>query len=124
MRLVRRTWHGDELLVRAKRAEARAVIGMGEHRANAMRGAAHRDSGDLARSCHAAKVNTMGTVPAEPGTVREGPSNVQVEAGSWLPYACVENNRGGAHRFAEIGNGVAQAADMEKLHRAFREEGL
>ena len=122
--LVRRTWHGDEIVARSRRANGRAVIGMGEQASREMKGASHQVSGDLRRSIHAAKVGTMGTIEADGGTVLERPTRVALEVGSWLPYACVENNRGGAHRFADIGWQLAAPRRMPTLQRAWREEGL
>jgi len=121
---VRRTWHGDEIEVRGKRATGRAIVGMGESVASEQKQAAHVISGDLRRSVHAARVNTMGAVEADQETVREGPNNFQLEVGSWLPYACVENNHGGDHRFADIGWEAAEPTFDAKLIRAWREEGL
>lgn len=122
--LVRRTWHGDEFLVRGRRASARAVVGMGERAAASMSRSAHRISGNLSRSTHAARVETMGAIEATQATVSVGDDRFKVEAGSWLPYACVENNRGGEHRFADIGWDAARPAFPKQLKRAWREEGL
>lgn len=119
----RRTWHGDEIIARARRASGRAVIGMAEQVSVAQKRAAHEISGDLKRTIHAAQPNTMGEIGADQRTVRIGPTML-VEVGSWLPYACVENNRGGEHRFADIGWEAARPAFGRTLQRAWREEGL
>lgn len=124
MAKVRSEWHGDEILARARRANGRAVVGMGEQVAREMKLAAHEISGDLKRSVHAAKPGTMGEIEASPRTVRELGDRVQVEVGSWLPYACVENSRGGEHRFADIGFELATPRFRPTLVRAWREEGL
>lgn len=97
---------------------------MGEVASAGMKDAAHVLSGDLKRSVHVAVLATMGEAPAEPETVRTGKTEWQVEVGSWLPYACVENNRGGDHRFADIGWETARPRFMGQLKRAWREEGL
>lgn len=122
--LVKRTWHGDEFLARSRRANGRALIGMGEHTAANMSRTAHVLSGDLRRSVHAAKVDTMGAVDATAETTREKRDVWVLEVGSWLPYACVENSRGGAHRFADIGWQLTRPTFDAKLKRAWREEGL
>lgn len=119
-----RTWHGDELEARMRRANGRAVVGMGEMTAAYMSEAAHVLSGDLRRSTHAAKVETMGEQDATASNTRSGPSEWTVETGSWLPYACVENNRGGEHRFADIGWQASRPHHDEVLQAAWREEGL
>ena len=122
---VRRTWNGDELKVRANRANGRGILGMGEGASVAMATVAHVISGDLKRSIHVAKLNTMGEPPVEGGEeARTGETNWQIEVGSWLPYACVENNRGGSHRFADIGWSAAEPEFDAKLALAWREEGL
>lgn len=131
-------WHGDEITVRARRANGRAIIGMAEQVAVDMKKAAHvGESGDLRRSIHAAKVNTLGEVnvtepggesaPVSPGAaaaVKKSKVKLGVEVGSWLPYACVENNRGGSHRFADIGWQLGKATFDTKLKKAWKDEGL
>ena len=136
--LVRRTWHGDEILARGKRATGRAIVGMAEEVAVQMKHNTHVQFGDLRRSVHAAKVDTMGavnvtepglddTTPVSPGAQelsKTGKVRFGVEVGSWMPYACVENNRGGAHAFAQIGWDLGVPTFDPKLIRAWREEGL
>lgn len=123
--IVHRTWHGDELVARSRRANGRAALGMAEAVSMEMKQMAHVGStGDLHRSIHAAVPDTLGGVGADQETVRRGESHWQVEVGSWLPYACVENNRGGTHRFADIGWQLAEPTFRPKLDRAWREEGL
>jgi hypothetical protein len=121
---VRDEWNGDELLRARRRADGRAVIGMGAQVSNEMQGQAHVISGDLKRSIHAAKVDTMGTVGATTSTVRTGPDTVELEVGSWIAYACVENNRGGTHRFADNGWRLAEPTFDGILQRAYREEDM
>lgn len=122
--LVRREWHGEEFKARERRANGRAIIGMGVSAANEMSRHAHRVSGDLSRSTHAAKKFTMGAINATPETAREGVTSWGIEVGSWLPYACVENNLGGTHRFADLGWQTAEPTFDAKIIRAWREEGL
>lgn len=124
VRRTHRTWHGDEFVVRSRRATGRAIVGMGEQVSVEMTKAAHTVSGDLKRSIHAAKADTMGEVGADDDSAREKRDFWQVEVGSWLPYACVENNRGGDHRFADIGYSEARPRFRPTLIRAWREEGL
>ena len=122
--VVRRTWHGDEIEARANRANGRAIISMGERTAAAMQSVAHVVSGDLKRTIHTARPDTLGVIGADEETVRTGTHDWQLEVGSWLPYACVENNRGGAHRFADIGWEMTRDTFNEALVAAWREEGL
>jgi hypothetical protein len=119
-----RSWHGDEIKARADRAVGRAIVGMGESVSAEMKGVSHVVTGNLKRSIHAARPDTMGEVPASTATVTIRPNNFQLEVGSWLPYACVENNRGGDHRFADLGWQLAEPGFDGKLIRAWREEDL
>jgi hypothetical protein len=121
---VRRTWHGDEIEARSKRANGRAILGMGAGVVDAMQRNTHEVSGLLKRTEHMAKPSTLGLIEANSETVISGRNTWEVEAGSWLPYACVENNRGGTHRFADIGWEQARQDFDVKLERAWREEGL
>jgi hypothetical protein len=95
---------------------------MGEQVAVRMTDVAHVISGDLRRSIHVAQRDSMGGIPADSATLA-GP-RLAIEVGSWLPYACVENNRGGDHRFADIGWSAAEPSFRPTLDRAWREEGL
>lgn len=125
--LVHRTWHGDELIARERRANGRAIVGMAVGAAVEMKKVTHEISGDLKRSVHAAAVDSMGgrEVSAESQeNARTGEASWAVEVGSWLPYACVENNRGGEHRFADIGWELARPFFDPKLVRAWKDEGL
>lgn len=121
---MRRTWHGDEIQARAERAVGRAIIGNAElHAANASANV-HRISGNLSRSIHAAKTNTIGEIPADQQNIIERPHVRMVEVGSWLPYACVEENRGGSHSYMQPAHEWAWPLFGNQLKRAFREEGL
>lgn len=120
----RTTWHGDEIKARSHRAAARSILGMGEQVSREMKVNAHVQSGDLKRTIHLAKPDTMGEVDADATTARDGTHGYKIEVGSWLPYACVENNRGGTHRFADIGFQLAKPTFDGTLVRAWREEGL
>lgn len=67
----------------------------------------------------------MGEPAIDKGSeAQTGKTEWQIEVGSWLPYACVENNRGGDHRFADIGWSKAEPDFEPKLVLAWREEGL
>ena len=136
--LVKRTWHGDELIARERRANGRALAGMAVGVATEMKKHTHVDKGDLRRSVHAAAVESMGerevTLSGLPEgaplagssdkEMRTGPAEWKIEVGSWLEYACVENNRGGEHRWADIGWELVQPTFRPRLVRAWREEGL
>lgn len=135
-RLVHRTWHGPEFIARERRANGRAIVGMAVGVAVEMKKAAHVVSDNLRTSIHAAAVESAGgrtvTTPGsgidaplgDMGNARTGETSWSVEVGSWMPYACVENNRGGEHRFADIGWELSQPTFEPKLKRAWREEGL
>lgn len=122
---VRRTWHGDELIARTKRANGRAIVGMGEQAAVEMETLAHvGETGILKKSIHVARADTGGAVDADQMSSRTGLAKWQIEVGSWVDYACVENSRGGDHRFADIGFQLAEHNFRGTLDRAWREEGL
>lgn len=96
-------WHGQRVLRRMRKAEARATVRMADEAVSEMKQAAHVETGRLRSSIGAFKPDTIGEVPAGAKTVTVGRGKHKVEVGSYLAYACVENNRGGAHRFADIG---------------------
>jgi len=118
------SWSGDELILRGQRALARATIAWGEHTSAAMKEVAHVISGDLRNSIHAAGAeNAEGSPEATEDNVVLGDQGI-VEVGSWLPYACVEENRGGEHRFATRGYEATAGIGIIALEKAFEEEGL
>jgi hypothetical protein len=135
-RLVHRTWHGPEFIARERRANGRAIVGMAVAVAVEMKKVAHVQDNQLRPSIHAAAVESMGgrdvteagsdsSAPiSDIANARIGETSWAVEVGSWVPYACVENNRGGAHRFADIGWELARPTFDPKLKRAWAEEGL
>ncbi len=124
MRAGHREWNGEELTRDRRRADARALIGMGTTVGIEMQNAAHVISGDLKRSVHAAKIDTLGEVRASTANVQHAPDQFALEVGSWLPYACVEENRGGTHRFASLGYDLAKPTFDATMQRAYREEGM
>lgn len=122
--LVRRTWHGDEIETRAERAVGRALIGNAELHATHAAANVHRISGNLSRSIHAAKTMTMGDIDANPESIIEKPHVRVIEVGSWIEYACVEENRGGTHSYMQPAHEATYPLLGGQLKRAFREEGL
>lgn len=121
---IRRTWHGDEIEVRAERAVGRALIGNAEQHARHASEHVHRISGDLARSIHAAMVDTMGDIPADGENIIRKDHVRTIEIGSWLAYACVEENRGGEHSYMQPAHEFAWRLMGTQLKEAFRQEGL
>lgn len=128
---VRSEWHGDDIVERAGRAAGRAVIGIGEQVVADAKSNAHVVTGTLRRSIHLAPVGYGGddestaravTIPNIGEATEQGDSHL-VEAGSWLPYACVEET-GRGHQFitpaVENVRGIAPAL----IRQAFAEEGL
>jgi hypothetical protein len=123
-------------VARERRANGRAIVGMAVGVAVEMKKMAHVESGDNRRAIHAAAVESMGgrevteagadfdAPVADALNARVGETTWSVEVGSWMPYACVENNRGGEHRFADLGWELAHPTFEPKLKRAWREEGL
>lgn len=132
--IVHKTWHGNEIQARGRRATGRAIVGMAEGVAVEMQKVAHVESGNLKRSIHAAPTGLVHNAveeatgfvsdPLTPESARTSEDRWHAEVGSWMPYACVENNLGGAHRFADIGWAFARPTFEAKLARAWREEGL
>lgn len=121
--LKRRTWHGDRIIRASRTSNREAIEMMADAVAGEMRRAAHVKTGALQRSIGVAAPGTNGSVKgAETRVVGRGKHKLEV--GSWLPYACVENNRGGEHRFADIGWEAARPAFGRTLQRAWREDGL
>lgn len=123
MALKKRTWHGDRIVRLSRAANEEAIVEMAEEVASEMRRAAHVKTGALRRSIGVAMPDTGGAVRgAETRTVGRG--KYAREVGSWLPYACVENNRGGEHRFADIGWAQARPRFKVILGRVWRKPGL
>lgn len=119
-----RTWHGDEIQARSDRALGRALIANGELHSRHASVNVHRISGNLARSIHAAKYLTMGEIPADEDNIIERSGVRVLEVGSWIEYACVEENRGGTHSYMQPAHEWAWPQFTGQLRRAFREEGL
>jgi len=123
---IEKTWHGDEMIKRSRRANGRAIIAVGERTAANSKKYAHVVSGNLRRSIHAAKTQTMGEVPATTSNVSTGATRraeVAVEVGSWMEYACVEEV-GRGHRFMQPGWEETQPTVWPTIKRAYDEEGL
>ena len=130
---LRDDWDGDELEARVARATGRGVIAIGEHVVVDGKQFAHVQFGTLRRSIHLAPENyigsadeamaTLGDLPnvEEPSLVDDDPV---VQAGSWLPYACVEET-GRNHKFMTPAvEGMIGPRSDAAMQRAFAEEGL
>jgi hypothetical protein len=138
-------WKGDELMMRMERAAGRAVVAIamsivaeakvfvGDPGRHPTLSGEHDWTGTLRRSLHVATVSYDGTgdVTAaseqdianemNPTRIADG---VYLEAGSWVPYACVEEV-GRGHQFMSpavdaLSGGRADAI----VAQAVREEGL
>jgi len=123
MGLKKEEWHGDRIIRLWRAASGEATVEMADEVAKEMRRVAHVKTEALKTSIHVALPETNGSVVgAETRVVGKGKHAREV--GSWLPYACVENNRGGSHAFADIGWQLARAKFRVILGRAWRRPGL
>jgi hypothetical protein len=117
--LKKRTWHGDRIIRASRTSNREAIELMSEEVAKEMRRAAHVQTGALRRSIGVAAPGTNGSVRGSETRV-VGRGEWALEVGSWLPYACVENNRGGMHRFADIGWATARPRFRKILRAAWK----
>lgn len=128
-------WKGDEITQAVKMAVARAEVAWGVDVAMKAKARAHRLSGTLSRSLHAAPGNydkdeTKEAQQSElPIVVSGTPSWVSeyvatVAAGSWINYALYEMRRGGAHDFLTAPVTEAEGEFEGKLKQALAEEGV
>lgn len=131
-RVVRR-WRGDDILTRMKRATGSGLIAIAENVVAEGKRNAHVISGTMKRSIHAAPAGYDGgddeirAVSSDLPSVKTPsphPVGWAVEAGSWMPYACVEEV-GRGHQFmtpaVESVRGVKATAIMTA---AFKRERL
>lgn len=125
-------WKGDELVLRARRALGRGLIGVGMVVVVAGKENAHVVSGTMRRSIHLAPATYAGGNDAE-DSQHGDMENVMaptalgtdwvVAAGSWVPYACVEEV-GRGHQFMTPALDVGRARAEPIMRQAFAEEGL
>ena len=112
----------DEVDARVKRAAARGTIGIAEGVSRFAKENAHVVSGQLRRSIHVARSDTIGLQRATTLNVKTTDGAV-VDVGSWLDYACVEEI-GRGHRF--MGPAIEQIRPFTvvTMREAFAQEGL
>lgn len=115
-------WEGGDIRVRFKRAIARGTISVSEQIAARAKVNVHKVTGDLARSIHAAKADTLGdqemsqqNVLTEEGTL--------TEVGSWLAYACVEEV-GRGHQYMMPAVEAVRGTTARTFRAAFKQEGF
>lgn len=124
-------WNGNEIVARARRALGRGLVGTGMEIVREAKINAHVISGTMRRSVHLAPADyaTDDLNEAETSDV----SNIitptargndwVVAAGSWVPYACVEEV-GRGHQFITPALDVGRGKAFRIFQQAFREEGL
>ena len=128
-----REWHGPELFLRVHRALGRGLIGIGMVVVVAGKRNAHVISGTMRRSIHLAGTEYTGgndDTAAQRGELAsvtvptaDSPTSWAVQAGSWMPYACVEEV-GRGHQFMTPALDDGRLAAFPIMRQAFAEEGL
>lgn len=116
-------WNGGDIKRRFNRAIARGTISLTVRVADIARTGAHVITGDLRRSIHGAKVNSMGEQKMTQGNVLHA-EGAMTEVGSWLDYACVEEARGGSHAYMMPAVQAVRGVTFATFRAAFKEEGF
>jgi len=126
-----------DLLKRKNRAVAKAQVAMARDMILLAKDIVHVITGTLQRSIHAAPLNYLGegdyarAINGEDlgemfiddfNQFMRGRS-VEIEVGSWIPYANIEENVR-AHHFLLPAFNAVTAKQEQYYHQAFREEGL
>ena len=131
MARVETQWFGGQIKAGAERAQLRAALAWGEQVSSRAKMRAHRISGTLSRSIHAApedydRDDEPQAKTAEVPTVRPSPTpdGVIIAAGSWMSYAEFERRRGGAHDWLTQPAEESNAKFPITLRQAWAEEGL
>ena len=102
--MARVEFHREEIMLKAKRATGRGVISIGEQIVSESKQIVHVQTGTLRRSLHVAAPDEMHFTDEDEARIRDLNEQVLewhqimsddqlqavIEAGSWLPYACVE----------------------------------
>jgi hypothetical protein len=124
------SWNGGDLVDRCKRAQARAVVAIGELAAQEAKRLAHVYTGTMRRSIHVAPAGYQGHFDEAiardgevPGITPEEVQNATVEVGSWVHYAEIEEVERGHEFIAPAVESVRTQAN-EVIIRAAHEEGL
>lgn len=120
--LVEYEWLGADIQARIKRANGRSIVSGGEQVAAHAKQIVHVQSGDLRRSIHAAKLDSMGEVEATSENVLKD-FDAQVEVGSWLAYACVEES-GRHHYYIAPAMAIVAPTFIGIIEAAYAAEGL
>lgn len=128
------TWKGVDVDAKVTNAIERASVAWGEQVSNKAKERAHRLSGTLSRSIHAAKGSydqddtgaaVAGVMPivVDPVPEWEGETAL-VSAGSWINYAEFERRRGGGHDWLTGPAGEANGRYGQTIRQALVEEGV
>lgn len=118
-------WKGDRIKERFQRAIARGTIGVGEQISVRAKSTVHVISGDLRRSIHTAKHHTGGEQRAnQQDALTPDGTGALVDVGSWLDYACVEENRGGEHSYMMPAIETVRGTAAVTYQAAFKQEGF
>lgn len=125
-------WEGNEILARARRALGRGLIGVGMEVVRDGKMNAHVISGTMRRSIHLAPPG-YATDDERAAEVEDVPNTLipdeiggidwVIAAGSWVPYACVEEV-GRGHQFMTPALDVGAGKAARIMQQAFAEEGL
>jgi hypothetical protein len=131
-----RSWNGDDLVVKSRRAAGRAIIGIGMQVSVETKRLTHVVEGTLRRSIHAAPAGYDGAddeVRAESADLMSGGNMPEasyraegavIEVGSWLPYACVEWIGRGHPGITQGLESVRGSMADSIVRAAYRQEGL
>lgn len=139
IRLISHEWHGKSLSLKASRAQARAILEIGDEAAHEAKQLAHILSGTMMRSIHTAPENYTGEADyeiaatgvdlqdANPATVYnidlEAASGIGISFGSWVDYAIIEEEVRG-HEFIEPAVFAVRARSNGIMIKHFKIEGL
>lgn len=130
-------WHGDEIMTKARRATGRGIISIGEQIVSEAKQIVHVQSGTLRRSLHTAPADEMHFADEDEARIRDLNEQVLewhqimsddqlmavIEAGSWLPYACVEEC-GRQHHYVLPAYDMIYPTMSVTMRAAFAAEGF
>ena len=115
-------WDDATTRRRFDRAVGRGTIGVAGRVETQAKRNVHVITGDLRRSIHSAKVNTLGEELASQRNVLTSDGAI-TETGSWLDYACVEEvGRGHAYMMPAVES--VRAVAVAIFQESFRQEGF
>jgi hypothetical protein len=116
------TWRGESVKQKAQRAMARGTIALGEAISGFAKEYVDVITGDLRRSIHIAKADTLGQQRATQQAVTSN-EGALLDVGSWLDYACVEET-GRMHQYMHPAVEQARGYALTIMSNAFKSEGF